>query len=91
MNDRLNALKTQFRERTLANADDLARAVKDQDFKALEQIIHSIAGAAGMFGYAALSERALAIDADFAAGRRPTEQCVTELIGVIRRECGVYS
>lgn len=91
MNDALEALRARFRERARADADKISRAIYDGDYEVLEQVVHGLAGAAGLFGYPALSEYALAIDAEFEAGNKPSDEALNRLIEIIRAESDLYS
>lgn len=72
MTDPLAPLRERFRKRA---ADDLARlrvlAAGDLASNELRALAHNIAGAAGTFGYPALSEAAMAVDDRYAAGEAP--------------------
>lgn len=72
MTDPLAALREKFR---LRSAGDLARlrdlVQGDLGASDLRHLVHSLAGAAGTFGFPALSEAAVLIDDDYAAGRTP--------------------
>ncbi len=72
MNDPLAPLRERFRKRA---ADDLVRlrvlAAGDPASNELRMLAHNMAGAAGTFGYAALSEAAMAVDDRYAAGDAP--------------------
>ena len=72
MTDPLAPLRERFRKRA---TDDLARlrALMTGDLAAseLRTLAHNMAGAAGTFGYAALSEAAMAVDDRYVAGGTP--------------------
>jgi HPt (histidine-containing phosphotransfer) domain-containing protein len=72
VNDPLAPLRERFRTRA---ADDLARlrvlTTGDLASSELRALAHNMAGAAGTFGYAALSEAAMAVDDRYAAGQAP--------------------
>lgn len=72
MNDPLAPLRERFRKRA---ADDLARLrvlmTGDLAANELRALAHNMAGAAGTFGYAPLSEAAMAIDDCYVEGRLP--------------------
>lgn len=72
MNDPLAPLRERFRKRA---ADDLARlrtlAAGDLASNELRMLAHNMAGAAGTFGYATLSEVAMAVDDRYVSGGVP--------------------
>lgn len=72
MTDPLAPLRERFRKRA---ADDLARLrvlmMGDPRAAELRTLAHNMAGAAGTFGYAALSDAAMAIDDRYVAGQAP--------------------
>lgn len=74
--------------RFLANVqDDAARleaAMLDQDYKTIETVAHSMAGAAGIFGFADIGAAAMAIDTCYADGGLPSETMVAALIETVR-------
>ncbi|MFC5344416.1 Hpt domain-containing protein [Brevundimonas staleyi] len=75
MNDPLAPLRERFRKRA---ADDLARLrvlmTEDLGADELRRLAHNIAGAAGTFGYPALSAAAMAVDDEYVAGRTPNAE-----------------
>lgn len=75
MTDPLAALREKFRARS---RDDLMRlkGLVQGDLLAqdLRHLVHGLAGAAGTFGFPALSAAAASIDDDYAAGRTPRRQ-----------------
>ncbi|WP_409020874.1 Hpt domain-containing protein [Brevundimonas vesicularis] len=91
MNDALNVLKARFSKRILADADEIVQAMREGDYATLERVIHGLAGAAGLFGYSALSASALAIDAEFGSGNKPSNESFIRLVDLIRAESALYS
>lgn len=75
MTDPLAPLRERFRKRA---ADDLTRLqvlmTGDPGANELRTLAHNMAGAAGTFGYAALSAAARAIDDQYVVGRTPTHE-----------------
>ncbi|MFN3932130.1 MAG: Hpt domain-containing protein [Brevundimonas sp.] len=70
MTDPLAALRERFRARTVADRVELERlAGGDPTGEDLRRLVHNLAGAAGTFGYGALSQAAAEIDDQMAAGR----------------------
>jgi HPt (histidine-containing phosphotransfer) domain-containing protein len=70
--DPLAPLREKFR---LRSVDDLARLktlLEAKDEVELRRLAHGIAGAAGTFGFPALSEAAVVIDDAYMAGRTPS-------------------
>ncbi|RZJ19729.1 MAG: hypothetical protein EON91_00145 [Brevundimonas sp.] len=49
----------------------------------LERTVHGLAGSAGIFGHADIGAAALALDADFAAGRPPDEHRLQALVALL--------
>lgn len=82
--DPLAALRARFVERALQDASTLEAALKKDDHQAMEQVAHSLAGAAGVFGFADLGEAARLIDDRYAAGGRPSVQNVRDLVAQAR-------
>lgn len=74
MTDPLAPLRDRFRKRA---ADDLARLrllmTGDLAANELRALAHNMAGAAGTFGHAALSEAAMAIDDRYVQGQLPDQ------------------
>jgi HPt (histidine-containing phosphotransfer) domain-containing protein len=69
--DPLAPLRQKFRARS---ADDLTRLrllLEENDAAELRRLAHGIAGAAGTFGFPALSKAAIVIDDAYVAGRTP--------------------
>lgn len=72
MTDPLAALREKFRARSANDLIRLRTLVQgDLLSTELRHLAHSLAGAAGTFGFPALSEAAALIDDDYAAGRTP--------------------
>ena len=72
MTDPLAALRNRFRARSANDLERLKVLMQDDlTGKDLRHLVHSLAGAAGTFGFPALSEAAVLIDDDYAAGRTP--------------------
>ena len=80
MSDPLAPLRDRFRLRC---SDDLTRLrglrADDGDGEALRAMAHNIAGAAGIFGFSALSEAAGAIDDRYADKTQPDDAQFDEL------------
>jgi HPt (histidine-containing phosphotransfer) domain-containing protein len=93
LNAALDALKVRFRERAAADAVTIEAAMAggENGVDGLEPLIHGLAGAAGIFGHAAISEAALALDARFAEGRRPSPDELAALVETIRADLACYS
>ena len=69
MTDPLTALRERFRARAAADRAQLQiLAEGDLNSSELRRLVHNLAGTAGTFGYASLSEAAGLIDDDMAAG-----------------------
>lgn len=69
MIDPLAALKERFRVRAMADRATLERlAPGDPDSEELRRLVHNLAGTAGTFGYASLSQAAIEIDNQMASG-----------------------
>lgn len=80
MSDPLAPLRDRFRTRAKSDLQRLQDlAASDPAGDALQRLVHNIAGAAGTFGYASLSEAAMAIDDQFAAGLAPESAQLTLL------------
>ena len=56
-----------------------------QGLPQVEHLAHSLAGAAGIFGYVEIGAAALTVDARFAAGETPGEAEVAALLAAIDR------
>ena len=86
MNDVLAALRERFLDRCvgdLARLDDLAaRGALDVD--EMQNLVHSLAGAAGTFGFPEISAAAGECDDAFAQGGAPDRAKVEHLAAAIR-------
>lgn len=82
--DPLEALRRRFVERAKTEADSLERALLQGDRSEMERVVHGFAGAAGVFGYQALSEQAAVLDAQFARRDPPDEDRLRDLVSAIR-------
>ena len=72
MRDALAELRDRFRARSATDLTRLQALVQgDLKSKELRHLVHSLAGAAGTFGFPTLSTAAILIDDDFATGRTP--------------------
>lgn len=72
MTDAFQALRARFRVRAgeeLAQLQTLTAVSSDS--VELRRLVHNIAGAAGTFGFPALSQAAIVIDDHYAAGEQP--------------------
>jgi HPt (histidine-containing phosphotransfer) domain-containing protein len=69
--DPLAPLRERFRLRSAEDVARLRSLLEAGDAGALRRLVHGIAGAAGTFGFPSLSEAAILIDDDYAAGHRP--------------------
>lgn len=92
MSAALEALKVSFRERAAADARAIETAMARKDgVNELATLVHGLAGAAGIFGHATISEAALALDTVFAEGRRPSSADLAALVQTIRDDLARYS
>lgn len=82
--DPMEALRLRFVERARTEADVLEKALLQGDRAEMERVVHGFAGAAGVFGYRALSDQAAALDAQFARRDRPDEDGLRGLIRAAR-------
>lgn len=85
MSDALAALRERFVARCvgdLARLRDLARG--DLASSALQDLAHSLAGAAGTFGFPRISEVAGRVDDRFAVGQAPSRADVEALIDALQ-------
>ena len=83
--DPLAALRGRFRDRAAETAARLRAHLAGDEEPDLERLVHSLAGAATMFGHAELGEAALAADSTFAAGGRPTPETLADLARRLER------
>jgi HPt (histidine-containing phosphotransfer) domain-containing protein len=84
MSDALAALRLKFVARCvgdLARLRDLARG--DLGSSELQDLAHSLAGAAGTFGFPHVSEVAGRVDDRFAVGQTPSQADVDALIAAL--------
>lgn len=77
--DPLAPLKARFRVRCGEDAARLRAHLAGVDEPDLEGLVHRLAGAAGTFGYADISEAALAIDDVYVAGGAPAAEALADL------------
>lgn len=83
--DPLEPLRLRFRERAGADSLALADALARADAPEIERLAHSLAGAAGLFGFVEVGDLAMQIDQGFAAGKTPPDDRVRALIVALRR------
>lgn len=80
MTDPLAALRAKFRARSATDLVRLRVLVQGDPASAdLRHLVHSLAGAAGTFGFPALSEAAALIDDAYAAERLPDRPMLDRL------------
>lgn len=84
MSAALEALKQRFRVRCGADRVALAAAVDACDPHAVRDLAHKLAGAAGTFGFNALSEAALLMEDQVAYGAAPDPELAAVLDGLLR-------
>jgi HPt (histidine-containing phosphotransfer) domain-containing protein len=89
--DPLAPLKLRFRDRARADAEALEAALAGADQGRIEALVHGLAGAAGLFGFADIGALARRIDTRFAEGEIPSPAEVEGLIAAIRRDTAIYS
>lgn len=85
MNEALAALRERFVARCvgdLARLRDLAR--RDLASSELQDLAHSLAGAAGTFGFPRVSEVAGRVDDRFAVGQAPSRSDLDALIAALQ-------
>jgi HPt (histidine-containing phosphotransfer) domain-containing protein len=82
-NPALAELAARFLQNAKADAATLEQALAAENFTRIEQVAHSLAGAAGIFGLTQIGTAALAIDDRFARGERPERHEVETLIARI--------
>ncbi|CAN5351103.1 hypothetical protein BH10PSE2_BH10PSE2_28510 [soil metagenome] len=86
MTDPIEPLRARFRARTATDREVLlSLADGDRGAVALRHIVHGLAGAAGIFGYAALSRAALEIDDLYADGHTPERIALLQLAEAMQR------
>jgi len=83
--DPLAALRGRFRDRGAETAARIRVHLAGPEDPELERLVHSLAGAAAMFGHAELGEAALAIDAIYAADGLPTPEALASLADALER------
>jgi len=66
--DRMEQLRTRFRQRATGDGEALKVAIAAKDRDTAIHILHSLAGNAGMFGYPALSTIASELEQAIASG-----------------------
>ena len=71
IDERLAAFSRLFAEQAGAGAEGIENASNTGDVQRLQQLCHSLAGRAGMFGEAALGETASRIEQALDAGQSP--------------------
>lgn len=79
MTDPLVELRGRFVRRAHQDAHALIAALQEQDHTMLEQTVHNLAGAAGVFGFADLGAAARRLDDLYAADERPTSDDIRAL------------
>lgn len=62
MNAALDALKVRFVARCAQDRERLREAIAEEDRPAIKHLSHTLAGAAGTFGFPALGEAAMAVE-----------------------------
>ena len=81
-------LRQRFLDSTVRQADTLDRLAAEGDLAGIRHIAHGLAGVAGMFGFPALGEMALAVDeADDAALVAGAERLVVALRSLDQERC----
>lgn len=83
--DPLAPLKARFRARCGDDAARLRTHLAGSDEPDLEGLVHRLAGAAGTFGYADISEAALAIDDVYVGGGAPSVEALADLAERLER------
>jgi Chemotaxis protein histidine kinase and related kinases len=80
--DILAALQHKFLERCRQDRSDLSALMQRAELASPEarRIIHGLAGAAGSFGFAGLSEAAALADEPYSSGQCPTEAMVQRVL-----------
>lgn len=83
--DPLAHLRARFRKRAQDDAAALRQAWRAgaQGLAQVEQLAHSLAGAAGIFGYSEIGGAAVAVDARFAQGQTPDDDEIAALLAAI--------
>ena len=83
MNSAFEALRLRFRTRCEADRIALAAGVAAGDAGDVRALAHKLAGAAGTFGFGALSDAALLMEAQVADGERPDAELAALLDGLL--------
>lgn len=84
MSDPLGPLRDRFRIRALDEADAMEAALARHDWPTIEQLVHGLAGSAGVFGQAEIGAAAAMLDAGFAQEDRPAPEAIGDLVRLIR-------
>lgn len=79
MTDPLAPLGLRFREKAAGHLERLRVLASTPDDPELRLLVHSLAGAAGMFGCHALGEAAMAVDDRYAADEIPDARQLADL------------
>jgi HPt (histidine-containing phosphotransfer) domain-containing protein len=82
--ERLEQLRKRFRLRSRVDQAALTSAIADQDRAELKRLAHSLAGAGGIFGYAAISAAASALEAALDRDQ-PAEPEASALLAELQR------
>ena len=77
-----------FRDRLEADRQALAELSDSGDIDDLKHIVHSLAGAAGTFGYSEVGDIALGIDDSFATGRKVEAAAMARLLAALEQALG---
>lgn len=80
------ALRRRFLEQAIADADAIERHAAADAWLAVRDLSHGIAGRAGMFGFASLTDdaRCLEESIDAGAGKRRLHEMTTALVSTLR-------
>jgi HPt (histidine-containing phosphotransfer) domain-containing protein len=85
-NERMERLRQRFRQRSGGDRAALEAALERQDTVEMKRLAHSLSGAAGIFGYPVISERAAALEAALDRNEAPEDAAkslLCELTGLI--------
>lgn len=88
MTDPLEALKRRFLDRCASDLSVLQRVLETPEAVApgeLKDVVHKMSGAAGVFGFARLSDLARRLDDELAQGAPPSAEKVKALIDALSR------
>ena len=77
-----------FHERLEADRAAVAQLSETGDLKALERIVHGLAGAAGTFGFPEVGEIAIELDEAFRGGTTPTAVDIARLLAALEQALG---